>query len=111
MFESFNVWAYLPPVLPAVNVILKRLTICMTFTATSKGGEYRHLLTSSEMPKHSHTLARLPATSPIGGGTDTNAYIPYNGGAGLMYTNEVGGNTAHNNLPPYEGVYYWHRTS
>ncbi len=85
--------------------------LSMTFTATSKGGEYRHLLTSSEMPKHSHTLARLPATSPIGGGTDTNAYIPYNGGAGLMYTNEVGGNTAHNNLPPYEGVYYWHRTS
>lgn len=83
----------------------------MTFTALSVGGEYKHLLSSSEMPKHSHTLARLSGTSPVGGGTDMNAYIPYMGGAGLMYTNEVGGNTPHNNLPPYEGVYYWHRIS
>lgn len=63
------------------------------------------------MPKHSHTLARLPATSPTGGGTDMNAYIPYNGGSGLMYTNEVGGNTSHNNMPPYISVYFWRRIS
>lgn len=85
--------------------------LSMTFTTLSVGGEYKHLLSSSEMPKHSHTLARLSGTSPVGGGTDMNAYIPYMGGAGLMYTNEVGGNSAHNNLPPYKGVYYWRRIS
>ena len=113
MFESFNVWVYLPPVLPAVNVILKRLIICMTFTANGEGGEYTHLLTSDELAPHNHSVNNFVINSTggnhisVGSGSGVVSYWT-NGNA---HTDMSKGGKSHNNVQPYKAVFYWRRVS
>ncbi|MBA6088607.1 hypothetical protein H4C81_06830 [Pseudomonas monteilii] len=80
------------------------------FAAGATGGEYNHLLTVPELPSHNHTTPQGSVTPPAPGnyasGDDTTS---------TAFANPVGGNTggdqAHNNLPPYLGVYMWVRTA
>jgi microcystin-dependent protein len=59
-----------------------------------KGGEATHVLTTSEMPSHTHTTPFA-----LGGGvTGTPASQP---NAGSTNTASAGGDGAHNNLQPY----------
>lgn len=93
---------------------------CMSFTAYSSGGEYKHRLSAEEMPSHYHNvvlnddkneLLRIHYTrgtwgiynepSRNCGGVNTSAVI----------TNSQGGSGYHNNLSPYITVYFWKRTA
>ena len=88
-----------------------------TYAAGATGGEAAHTLTIEEMPRHQHSIK-----NPTGDGTavkfganagDTNYSLikkaaTYDFG---MLTNETGGGTAHNNMPPYIAVYAWKRTA
>lgn len=84
--------------------------------AEETGGEKTHVLTSSEMPSHSH-VQQLPGsqTGNFASGTrDTSA-----GGTGgsstsvadVLSTQTTGSGGAHNNMPPYLVVYIWKRTA
>lgn len=74
------------------------------------GGEVNHTLTESEIPAHKHIV-------PWGEAHDTDAWWGTYGsnlyGAGSSdndnmwrYTSPIGGGQAHNNMPPYYGLYF-----
>lgn len=73
------------------------------------GGEATHTLTESEMPAHKHGIYVYNAS-----GSTSNVYAykadGYVGG-GIANTTAVGSGSAHNNMPPYYGVYIWRRTA
>lgn len=82
-----------------------------TYAAGSTGGEAVHKLTTSEMPRHNHTLDNYNTSAG-----NTTAYmtvqaqakVGYNGNVQTLYT---GGDGSHNNMPPYLAVYMWQRVS
>lgn len=82
-----------------------------TYAAGSTGGESAHKLTTSEMPRHNHTLDNYNTSAG-----NTTAYmtvqaqakVGYNGNVQTLYT---GGDGSHNNMPPYLAVYMWKRTA
>lgn len=82
-----------------------------TYQAGSTGGESAHKLTTSEMPRHNHTLDNYNTAAG-----NTTAYmtvqaqakVGYNGNVQTLYT---GGDGSHNNMPPYLVVYMWKRIS
>lgn len=87
------------------------------------GGEAQHTLTVNEMPKHHHdtigglrwsqTLYAVDTLGNTEGGMGVKTNTD-NSGAGYrskMETNQVGGNAAHNNMPPYRTVNIWRRTA
>lgn len=91
-------------------------------TIGQTGGESTHVLTTSEMPSHRHTIRWNDANNPAvslsnsnasGNGTSGTGYIAsYT--KGTVYTDSlvaenVGGGAAHNNMPPYVQVSIWHR--
>lgn len=88
----------------------------VTDTATSSGiqGEDKHLLTTAEMPEHSH-LVIFDKQDTAGGDQLNTVYNGTDAGAvpdGVERTSETaGGDTAHNNLPPFYGVYFIKRTA
>lgn len=82
-----------------------------TYAAGSTGGEAAHQLTTSEMPRHNHTLDNYNVSAG-----NTTAYmtvqaqakVGYNGNVQTLY---AGGDGSHNNMPPYLAVYMWQRTA
>ena len=82
----------------------------MSFTANATGGEYKHLLTTSEMPSHTHNLVHNMNLHLIAGGSALNGAV--SGGSGKdIYADNTGGSTKHNNIQPYIVVYFWRRTA
>lgn len=71
-----------------------------TFALNDKGGEEKHKLTTAEMPSHNHPPADgfsnfMSSQNSSGGAQNgTNAGTP-------THTGNAGGDTPHNNLPPY----------
>lgn len=74
------------------------------------GGEKKHTLTVSEIPKHMHdysvgnnptTAANFSHSASAYGGTNPK----------MLGTEKAGGGNAHNNLQPYQVVAYWKRIS
>jgi len=67
------------------------------------GGAAQHVLTVAEMPRHSHSYESpnwynsIQQSSP-----DYAAFV----GRGSSTTSDTGGNTAHNNMPPYYALQY-----
>ena len=94
-----------------------------SYTIGSEGGEVTHLLTVNEMPSHTHPIKRndtwetagftiidLKSGSKWGVGPNKT----YTGDAGVgPYGNigNTGGDTPHNNMPPYRAVWMWRRTA
>ena len=82
-----------------------------TYAAGSTGGESAHKLTTSEMPRHNHTLDNYNTSA---GSTtaymtvQAQAKVGYNGNVQTLYT---GGDGSRNNMPPYLAVYMWKRTA
>lgn len=101
-----------------------------SYTAGSTGGEATHMLTVNEMPSHvGHMYSNFDTNGSADRGGDENSYfLNFNAGSGygkfkdrpykVVSGNEVvmqgysrGGNTAHNNMPPYLAVYMWKRVA
>jgi len=87
------------------------------YTAGSTGGEAEHTLTTNEMPSHAHQNANLAAW-PVTEKGDAEWSVNYTpmSSAPFPYTEwqspgYVGGNAAHNNMPPYLTVYMWKRVA
>lgn len=85
-----------------------------TYSNGSTGGEANHKLTVAEMPSHKHQIKTNndDFNNSAGGGnygtTHDGANSWYNTN---WYTENSGGNAAHNNMPPYLTVYMWERVA
>ena len=102
------------------------LGMSSSYPAGSQGGEAEHTLSTNEMPAHSHNFSyqeadgnksfsgnmvlkfgtaypeRLGVNMALGGDWSSSGYLTLD---------NVGGNQAHNNMPPYLSVYIWKRTA
>ena len=78
-----------------------------TATATSIVGEDQHTLTIPELPSHTHNVATLINDSISGGDIKL---VPLQSTGNNLASSSVGGDAAHNNLPPFYGVYFIKRT-
>lgn len=84
-----------------------------TTTSTAIAGEDQHTLVVSEIPSHSHSMT-WDSQDTSGGnqlktlyyGPDANVVNDIN-----KNTGNSGGDAAHNNLPPFYGVYFIKRTT
>ena len=76
-------------------------------TSTSIAGEDKHTLTIPEMPAHTHNFFPLVTADANNGGANGVQY----GTTANVATSSTGDGTAHNNLPPFYGVYFIKRTS
>jgi microcystin-dependent protein len=73
------------------------------FNAVGKhGGEKTHLLTIAEMPAHTHDTNIF-----VGGTGDPHYSSPIGASTQPIGTSSVGGDTAHNNIDPYEVTRFW----
>jgi hypothetical protein len=84
-----------------------------TTTSTSVAGEDKHTLVTSEMPLHTHQILNQYINLAQRGSADTSLFSATNTGEGtanLLPTTSSGGDSAHNNLPPFYGVYFIKRT-
>ena len=77
-----------------------------TATATSIVGEDQHTLTVPEIPAHTHNFFPLVTADANNGGANGVQY----GTTANVATSSTGGGAAHNNLPPFYGVYFIKRT-
>ena len=83
-----------------------------TYSNGATGGEATHKLTVAEMPAHTHTGKVYNTDGHYSGSMhETRAWSDTSGTSELQITNSVGGNGAHNNMPPYLAVYIWKRTA
>ena len=77
-------------------------------TAGQTGGEATHTLTIDEMPRHFHLFPTVAGQiydeggSALRGSMESSSFIE-------KPTSEVGGNVAHNNLPPYRTAHIFKR--
>ncbi len=85
-----------------------------TTTSTAVAGEDKHTLVTAEMPSHTHQILDQYINLTQRGSADTSVFSATNrseGVANLLPTTSSGGDAAHNNLPPFYGVYFIKRTS
>lgn len=97
----------------------------MSFTAGATGGEYKHTLTNTEMPKHDHGFKSNSHTWLWGQKVTNNVYLsnamatggnpPGNNAMTSQNiwnaTNTNGSSGSHNNVQPYIVTYFWRRTA
>lgn len=89
------------------------VTVGGTTTSTAVAGEDQHLLTTAEMPSHAH-LMTWDSQDTAGGNQLKTLYLGPDANVPndiTKNTGSVGGDTAHNNLPPFYGVYFIKRTA
>lgn len=77
-----------------------------TYALGSTGGEETHRLTVNEMPSHNH---KVDLVNNVNSGTEGHSSYWGHLGTTKFNTNSVGGNAAHNNMPPYLAVNIWQR--
>lgn len=79
--------------------------------STATGGSNTHELTVGEMPSHAHTYVGATSSTSYGSShAAVWAEHAYNWGAAFGGS-EAGGGQPHNNMPAYQSVYAWRRTS
>lgn len=72
------------------------------------GGEKTHVLTTPEMPSHSHNVFAVNTDTGNGGNISQSSQTSI---TMTKTTSTTGGDGAHNNLQPYIVVYMWKRTA
>lgn len=77
-------------------------------TVEKTGGESAHTLTVEEMPNHRHGINRRGAVTA---GGYSSLYGDTQSGDIGFFTEQSGGDRAHNNLQPYITCYMWKRTA
>ena len=102
------------------------LGMSSSYPAGSQGGEATHTLSTNEMPDHSHSFIYHETNNDKSfNGYNVNkigtAYPELLGvnmaigadwsSSGYLMLSSIGGNQAHNNMPPYLSVYIWKRTA
>lgn len=94
------------------------LAVGDTYTAGSTGGEATHKLTKEEMPRHTHNSIFNGKWPYSENAINTNAFsgnsyawVENDLIARIPTNDDVGGDQAHNNLPPYLAVYVWKRVA
>lgn len=92
------------------------MIICMSFTASSHGGEYKHKLTVAEMPSHNHSRGTYESSYEASGYGLTRNSVAFADRALISCKNcgdtgDKGGDGYHNNLPPYITIFFWRRTA
>ena len=86
-------------------------TVGVGDVATNKAvGEYKHTLTISEMPAHTHTFILLAGKKQSNSGIFLSSSITNNINLGTITSSLSGGSQSHNNIPPVFGMYVWQRT-
>ena len=78
-------------------------------TSTAIVGEDKHTLTVSELAAHTHNVGRYVNDSRSGGDPKFMDLTLGTGTVGI--SSSTGGDAAHNNLPPFYGVYFIKRTT
>lgn len=76
----------------------------VTYSPGDTGGEETHTLTTDEIPAHAHTM-----TQKVSGISGTSAQLNTAVVCSVTTTastSSVGGDGAHNNMPPYHALYY-----
>ena len=84
------------------------------YAADDTGGESEHILTVSEIPSHGHGVQVCwvgDGSSWIDKGRITYRDSGKTNNMTNWYTMPNGGNSSHNNMPPYVAVYTWKRTA
>ncbi len=82
-----------------------------TYAAGTIGGEATHKLTVGEIPSHTHKVLYHTSSGSQGFGYNYQAKGAWSDLASSSSgVSDVGGNGAHNNMPPYLAVYVWKRT-
>lgn len=87
-----------------------------SYAAGQTGGEAEHVLTTEELPTHSHGLngwaLGIKGVSSTSTYTLAKPWTEYNNFEenGEQTIQSTGGDLAHNNMPPYLTVYMWKRT-
>lgn len=88
-----------------------------TYSAGATGGEATHVLTTYEMPRHTHDQynwlfngAQATGTH-YGLGWQENTGGMFGMSSDWAYNGQTGDGAAHNNMPPYLAVYIWKRTA
>ncbi len=107
------------------RVLVGNGTSDQAFTSGATGGESNHVLSSNEMPSHTHVISDPGhghnyswGQASLGSGA-TTAMIPTgfdhsnatNNNTTFITNNNTGGGTSHNNLQPYLVVFFWQRVS
>lgn len=107
------------------QVLVGQGTSDQAFAAGATGGESNHVLSSNEMPSHTHTVTDpghvhvIDKASTAGGDGSglafsstsvSNSTGVHNTTTGVTNQN-TGGGASHNNLQPYLVVYYWQRNA
>lgn len=89
-----------------------------TFTAGNNRGEYKHTLTTEEIPSHKHTAQSFGGSLPFldDNGNQILGSRPVIEETQIWavsgeLTTSTGNNQPHENTPPSFGVYMWQRTS
>ena len=85
-----------------------------TTTSTAVAGEDKHTLVVGEVPSHTHQILDQYINLVQRGSADSGVFSATNrseGTANLLPTTSSGGGAAHNNLPPFYGVYFIKRTT
>jgi hypothetical protein len=84
------------------------------YAAGGTGGSATHTLTVAEMPNHYHVMKVASTTSAAADAgwraSGARAYSSQQVESASDNLTDVGGNAAHNNMPPYLAVYMWKRT-
>ena len=84
-----------------------------TTTSTAIAGEDQHTLVTSEIPKHTHSMTWDSQDTSGGNQLKTLYYGPDANVVNdiVKDSGSTGGDAAHNNLPPFYGVYFIKRTT